>query len=200
MNFLRQSLSHLIFISMMMASTLPLTLILIAPSTDAHADNILAKEYFVKAAFLYNFARLVEWPATTFITKDTPFRLCLIGDDPFGNALHSIRNKKVNGHPLIIQRDIILSDASQCQILFISLSEKKNTADILTTLNHAPVLTVSEASEFAEQEGHIRLFLAANNKLSLEVNLDAINKAGLTISSRILTLAKIVSTKGAIKP
>ena len=185
---------------MMMALTLSLTLIPIVPSTDAHADNILAKEYFVKAAFLYNFARLVEWPSATFKTKNTPFRLCFIGSEPFGKALRSLRNKKVNGHHLIIQRDVTLSDASRCQILFISQSEKNNIADILTTLNHAPVLTVSEVSEFAEQAGHIRLFLAADKKLSLEVNLDAINKAGLIISSRILTLAKIVSSKGTIKP
>ena len=188
LNFLRRPLSCLLFITMMMTSTL------------VQAENILAREYFLKTAFLYNFARLVEWPAGTFNTKTDPFRLCFIGKEPFNEALRSIRNKTVRGRSLLIQRDVSLNEASQCQILFISQSEKNNIPDILTTLHQAPVLTVSELAGFAEQNGHIRFFLSNDEKLSLEVNLDAIKRAGLKISSRILTLAKIVSSERTKMP
>lgn len=188
LNFLRRYLSILLLITMM------------ATSTQMHAENILAREYFLKAAFLYNFARLVEWPETTFKTETAPFQLCFIGNEPFNKALRTIRNKKVNGRPLIIQRDINLSNAAQCQILFISRSEKNNIPDILAALHQAPVLTVSELAGFTEQNGHIGFFLNNDEKLSLEVNLDEIKLSGLKISSRILTLAKIVSSKRKIMP
>jgi len=169
-------------------------------STKAYAGNILAKEYYVKAAFLYNFARLIEWPTTAFPTETSPFHLCFIGKEPFDSALRSIRNKKINGRSLIIHRGIFSDHASKCQILFISQSEKNNIPHILSILNHAPVLTVSELPGFAEQQGHIRLFLSNDEKIKLEINHDAINKAGLKISSRILTLAKIVSTREPVTP
>ena len=117
LNFLSRSLSCLLVITLMITST------------QIHAEKVLAREYFLKAAFLYNFARLVEWPESTFKTETAPFRLCFIGKEPFNKALRTLRNKKVNGRPLIIQRDINLSDTSQCQILFISQSEKNNRPD-----------------------------------------------------------------------
>lgn len=149
---------------------------------------------------MYNFARLVEWPDTAFETDSDTFNLCLLGNDPFGQALTSIKNKKVAGRPLIIQRHIELKNASKCHILFISQSEKKQLANVLNFIKQYPVLTVSEISQFAEQNGHIRLFLNNNEQLSLKVNHNAILEADLNISSRILTLADIVSTKEAIKP
>lgn len=149
---------------------------------------------------MYNFARLIEWPDSTPESDSDSFNLCLLGNDPFGQALSSIQNKKVAGHPLIIQRHIELKDASKCHILFISRSEKKQLANVLNFIKQYPVLTVSEIPQFAEQNGHIRLFLNNTQQISLKVNHNAILEANLSISSRILTLAEIVSTKEAIKP
>ncbi|MCW8930068.1 MAG: YfiR family protein [Gammaproteobacteria bacterium] len=168
--------------------------------TNIHAENILAKEYFLKAAFLYNFARLVEWPTNTSKQDSDPVRLCFIGQDPFDNALHTIQNKKVSGRPLIIQRFIDLKDAPKCHILFISRSEESQLATILNFTQQYPILTISEIPNFAEENGHIRFFLSNNEKLNLEVNLESVKNSGLIISSRILTLAKIVSSKEAIEP
>jgi hypothetical protein len=186
---------------MMTASPLLITSLVTSPA-KAYAESLLAKEYFLKAAFIYNFARLVEWPANTFGTdlESDSFRLCFIGKDPFENALRSIRNKKVAGRPLIIQRFIQLNEVQTCHILFISSTEEKQLQKILNAVKQSPVLTVSEIPEFAEKSGHIRFFLNKNEKLNLEVNLDSIKQAGLSISSRILTLAKIVSTKEIIEP
>jgi hypothetical protein len=163
------------------------------------SHNAQAQEYLLKAAFLYNFARLVDWPDNTFQNTSDPFRLCLIGDDPFAQALQSIQNKKVRGHPLIIQRFMHLNNVKQCQILFISRSEKTHLSSILAITNFNPILTVSELAFFAEHSGHIRFFLNNDNKLSLEVNLNAIKQAGLIISSRILSLAKIISSQEIIE-
>ncbi|MCU7948719.1 MAG: YfiR family protein [gamma proteobacterium symbiont of Bathyaustriella thionipta] len=173
---------------------------MISPAST-FADNIQAKEYYVKAAFLYNFARLVEWPKNTFSNKNEPIRICLIGHDSFGDALRTIRNKKVNDRSLVIQRSVKLQNISHCHILFIDQSEKSNVQRIVNKLNQHATLTVSELPAFAHQNGHIRLFLNNDKTLSLEINLGAINQAGLKISSRILTLAKIVSsTDEALEP
>jgi len=163
------------------------------------AEKILAKEYFVKAAFLYNFARLVEWPAKTFSSDSDPIRLCFIGNNPFGEAIKTLENKTVKNRTLQIYRDIELDSASQCQILFISESEKNRMAIIPEQLNQYPVLTVSELPGFAQNQGHIRLYLDTDKTLSLEVNLDAIIRANLKISSRILTLATIVNSEEVIE-
>lgn len=178
-------------------STLIATSLFSAPSS---AENILAREYFLKAAFLYNFARLVDWPDGTFQTDSDQFQLCLIGTDPFAEALHPIQNKKVRGHPLRIQRIMSLNDVQQCHMLFISRSEKNRLNEIIQATSAYPILTVSELADFAEHKGHIRLFVSNNNKLSLEVNLNAIKASNLNISSRILSLAKIVSSVETKQP
>ncbi len=189
--FLRQFFIHsLLTISMVSIILIPLKL----PADNTKTHNSQAQEYLLKAAFLYNFARLIDWPENTFKHNSDPFRLCLIGNDPFGAALESLHNKKVRGHPLTIQRHLRLNNIDQCQMLFISRQEEEQIPTILKTINHAPTLTISEVPLFAEKSGHIRFFLN-NNKLSLEVNLNAINQSGLKISSRILSLAKIVSSE-----
>ena len=164
------------------------------------ANDILAKEYFIKAAFLYNFARLTEWPPNSFKSAIEPIRLCFMGEEPFDKALHTIRNKKVRGRPLIFLYNVALYEASRCKILFISQSEHNNIEPILGALNQYPILTVSELPGFTQKGGHIRFFLTSSNTISLEVNLEAIKQANLQISSRILTLAKIVSSAEAAKP
>ncbi len=162
-------------------------------STNVGAtENLQAREYLVKAAFLYNFARLSEWPAGTFQSPSGPFKICLMGDDLFGLSLNSIKDRKINGHPLLIQRRVSLQQAVSCQLLFISRSEQNQLQQIIAYLKPYPVLTVSELPDFAQMNGHIRLFLNNESTLSLEINLQAIRNSHLKISSRILTLAHIV--------
>jgi len=164
------------------------------------ASDRQAKEYFLKTAFLYNFARLVEWPKTTFKTPSVPIRLCFIGRDNFADALTAIENKKAHSRPLIIKRDITLSDIPHCQILFISPSEEDRLSDVLKVSAQYPVLTVSELDDFAEKKGHIRFFIKGNNTLSLEINLEAAKQSDLKISSRILSIAKIVKSEQGFRP
>lgn len=192
--FLRHTLSAFLLLAIMTSG-----LISMCFSEKSNAESILAKEYFLKAAFLYNFARLVDWPKEAFKSNSDPINLCLIGEDHFDNALRTIQNKKIQKRRLVIQRFIKLSDVSYCHILFISHSELNRISEILAATRTYPILTVSEIPDFAEQNGHIRLFLSDEEKLNLEVNLDSIKQSKLTISSRILTLATIISSKEILK-
>ncbi|MCU7834335.1 MAG: YfiR family protein [gamma proteobacterium symbiont of Taylorina sp.] len=174
--------------------------IMLNQSAILYAGDLQAKEYFLKSAFLYNFARLVDWPSNTFKTSMSPIRLCFIGNDSFDNALQAIQNKKANSRPLIIKRNIAVSEIPHCQILFINQSEEDNLYNILDISAQYPILTVSDLADFAHKSGHIHFFVKKNNTLSLEVNLDAIKQANLQISSRILSLAKIVKSTEDFRP
>ena len=166
-------------------------------SSSVSAESITAKEYYLKAAYLYNFARLVEWPEQAFSHPETPIRLCLIGQNPFGQALSTIQDKKVKNRTLKITTEVDILSLSTCQILFVGEQKTLAMDDILKLANKHPILTVSELENFAHKKGHIRLFLADRETLSLEINLGVLEQSGLRISSRVLTLAKIIRTEGA---
>jgi hypothetical protein len=159
----------------------------LAPITQAQTAN----EYQLKAAFLYNFAKFVEWPPDAF-SGGTPLVVGLIGDDPFGGAIdQAISGKTVNGHQLTIQRLKWGQNLRACHILFIGSSERKRLAQIIESLRGAGVLTVGEMDKFVEQGGLIN-FVMEDSKVRFEVNADAAEQARLKISSRLLALAKTV--------
>lgn len=148
-------------------------------------------EYAVKAAFLYNFARFVEWPSTTFRKQTDPFVTCVLGADPFGGTLEEIlKGKQVDGRAFRILRIADTSEAAACQILFISSSEHKRTAAIIATLPPG-TLTVGEMDGFSAAGGIIN-FTLNEGHVRFEVNRRAAERAGLQISSRLLSLAQIV--------
>lgn len=199
MNYKKDKLLHQLKFKSTILSAF-LFIVMIGNTAAVNGGDIQAKEYFLKTAFLYNFARLVDWPANSFTTDTSPVRLCFMGNDSFGDALEAIRNKKANSRPLIIKRNIALNEIPQCHILFISRSENSSLQPILRHAAQFPVLSVSEIPGFAQKNGHIRFFLREDNTLSLEVNLDAIKQSKLNISSRILTLAKIVTCDEVSRP
>ena len=146
-------------------------------------------EYHVKALFLYNFARFVDWPAD--MQADT---ICIgvLGEDPFGDELdQAVKGKAVNGRSFVIRRFRRPEDARTCQIVFVSASEKKRVAAILSGLGRCGVLTVGEMEGFAAKGGIIN-FEIVDSKVRFEVNINAAELAGLKLSSKLLSLAKIV--------
>ena len=149
------------------------------------------REYRIKAAFLYNFAKFVEWPPEAFEDNDSVLILGVFGDDPFGAALQSLRGKTVRGRSLTIKRFDSLLDLDQCHILFITSSAQQQQQKALESLEGSNVLTVGEIQRFAEMGGIIN-FVVRNNKLRFEINLDAGKRAGLMISSQLLKLADSV--------
>jgi hypothetical protein len=144
------------------------------------------REYQVKAAFLFNFAKFVEWPPPATGT----FTICLAGD-PFGSFLeNTIRGENLQGRPLAVRRLAAADNARSCQMIFFSESEAR-TAQILAALGTAPVLTVGEHADFITDGGMIR-FTENARRIQFEINPDAAERHSLKISSRLLRLASIV--------
>jgi hypothetical protein len=151
-------------------------------------------EYQVKAAFLYNFAKFVEWPALTFKTDKDPVRICVLGQDPFGSALgDAVGGKTVLGRSFALSDISSADEVTDCQILFISSSERKHLRSIFAELRTTGILTVGETEGFAA-EGGIVNFKLSGGRVHLEINIEAAGQAKLRINSSVLSLAQIVKT------
>ena len=149
-------------------------------------------EYQLKAAFLFNFAKFIEWPASTFSTPQAPFSICIFGDDPFGPVIDAtLRGQNVEGHPVMIQRTRDASRLRHCQVAFISASEKDHLRDIFQSVHGANVLLVGETAGFASAGGAIQ-FQMQDGHVRFSINPGAAERAGLRVSSRLLSLATII--------
>jgi hypothetical protein len=152
-----------------------------------------AAGYEVKAAFLYNFAQFVEWPTNAFADAQSPIVIGILGEDPFGASLNEIvRGENVNGRPLAIAHYQRVEDIKACQILFISQSESRRLEEILASLKGRGILTVGDIDGFAKRGGMIR-FVIENNRVRFRIDVEAAKAANLTISSKLLRLAEIVT-------
>lgn len=164
------------------------------------SDASDSSEYLIKAGFIYNFAKFVEWPATAFADADSPIVIGVIGVDPFGSLIDRIvEDKKIGSHGFVVRRfrwGKDLKDLKDCKILFVSPSEKAHMDEILQMVKGLPILTVGETPGFAERGGMIR-FTLEDNRVRFEVNVEAARQVNLNISSRLLTLAKIIAPAAA---
>jgi len=149
-------------------------------------------EYPVKLAFLYNFSKFIEWPAGSFRSPRAPLTICIVGRDPFSPEIEGdLRTRMVGGHPVEVLT-LKLSDALQgCHMVFIPATEKDQAGRIVGNLKGSSALTVGETEGFAVLGGIIN-FTVEGNKVHFEVNPLAAQRAGLKISSKLLSLAKIV--------
>lgn len=157
-----------------------------APQTQA------SKEYQIKAVFLFNFTRFIEWPGTAFREANDPFVIGILGNDPFGSYIdETVRGESLNGHPLVVKRFKTLEEVELCHILFINMSDREDLKTAFEKVKSQPTLTVGDVASFAKQGGMIR-FITENNKTRIRINLEAAKVADLTISSKLLKLAEIV--------
>lgn len=155
-----------------------------------------ASEYDVKAVFLFNFSQFVDWPNSAFADEQAPLVIGVLGGDPFGSALEeAVRDETVNGRPLAVRRYARVEDVADCHILFIDRAQQAQLPEILGALSERHCLTVSDAEGFAHAGGVIQ-FVTIDNRIRLQINLDAAKMANLTISSKLLRPAHIVTTKG----
>jgi YfiR/HmsC-like len=147
-------------------------------------------EYQVKAAFLYNFAKFVDWPAESFADSSAPLIIGVVGTDPFGRALdEAINGKSVSGRQLTVRRLKWGQNLRGCHVLFISSSERQRLPQIMQSLRGSSVLTVGDVEEFIQQGGIINFILEAS-KVRFEINSRVADQAGLKISSKLLQLGK----------
>jgi hypothetical protein len=145
-------------------------------------------EYHIKAGYLYNFTKFVEWPAETMLRHST-FTLAVLGRNPFGNAIKALEGKPVQNRKLLIIYINSAREAKDCDMLFISAFEQGNMNDIITSLGSSHgILTISDADHFL-QAGGIIGFVNVHGKVRFEVNYRAARQAKLQISSHLLRLA-----------
>jgi hypothetical protein len=149
-------------------------------------------EYEVKAAFLVNFAKFVEWPASVFGSAAAPVLIGVVGDDPFGRGIDdAVRGKFLDGRSITVERVDWREDLTGFQIVFISGSEQRRLKDILRPLESTSVLTVSDMGDFCRNGGVIA-FVSVDQRVRFEVNGAAARRQGLKVSSKLLSLATTV--------
>jgi YfiR/HmsC-like len=149
-------------------------------------------EYQLKAAFLFNFAKFVDWPAGSFASPQTPFSICVLGPDPFGRTLDdSLAGKTLSGRAIQVRRCQTDAETRSCQIVFASRSQSHRLPEILQSLKGTNVLLVGESDDFAASGGAIEFFLQEDH-VRFRINPDAASRAGIMISSKLLSLADIV--------
>lgn len=160
---------------------------------NSQAQAQAATEYDIKAVFLYNCTRFVEWPGTS--EADKPLVIGVLGQDPFGARLDdALRGEKSNNRPLVVKRLQSLEEALTCEVVFIARSEQAALPQILQRLGGHPILTVSDIPSFAESGGMVGL-MTEKDKVRLQINVDASKLASLSISAKLLRPAQIVSTR-----
>jgi hypothetical protein len=154
-----------------------------------------SEEYDIKAVFLFNFTRFVEWPTSGGEPSVKPLVIGVLGDDPFAGRLEdAIRGETTGKRAVTARRLSDVTQAASCDAVFICRSEKSRVEKILRELNGRPVLTVSDIPEFAELGGMVE-FVTEKSKVRLHINVDACKAAALTVSSKLLRPAVIVTTR-----
>lgn len=161
-----------------------------AADKPRQAAAAIHSEYFVKAAFLYHFARFTEWPAKAFSDSQAPLRMCVFGSDSFGAGLETIEGKNISGRQVTTSRLTRIEGARRCHVLFISDSERERLPKILEYLGNRPILTIADMPNFTQLGGIINLKTVAG-KIRFEINVEAAKLNGLTLSSKLLALAAI---------
>ena len=168
--------------------TVFLVFALLANASSIHVRAQDINEYQVKAAFIFNFAKFVEWPSDAF-GEGGALVVGVIGDDPFGGSLDRLNGNTANGLALRIKRFRWGDDLRACQVLFISASEDRHLNKIMESIRGASVLTIGESTQFGQSGGMIR-FVIQDNKVRFEINASAAGQANLRISSKLLALSK----------
>jgi hypothetical protein len=161
-----------------------------APALSAKPE--VSREYRIKAVFLLNFTQFVEWPEEAFAGREEPFRIGILGEDPFGDFLERVlEGEKAGGRPLAVRRLRDAGEALECQMVFVSRSEEGRTQEILGVLKGRNILTVGDSPGFLRVGGVIR-FERVGNRVHFRVNPQAAKDRGLSISAKMLRLATLV--------
>lgn len=161
----------------------------------AEDSKAVASEYPVKAAYVYNFIKFTEWPASVVDTADGRLIIAVLGNDEQVAALEELNGKTAQGKVIQVKRISSDGHLSTSHVLFVCRDEENRLAKILNQCQHKPILTISSLPGFAEAGGGIGFYIA-DNKVRFKINPDSTKRAGLTISSRLLSLARIVTSAG----
>lgn len=155
------------------------------------AQTPAADEYQIKAAFLFNISKFVEWPQDAFKAPDDPVTICVLGANPFGGALEdAVRGKLIGTRPLAVREVANAQQAGKCQVVFVSAAERKRCRSFLDELKGRSILTVGEAEDFTANGG-IMNFKLRDARVRIEIDATAAERARLRISSKLMSLADV---------
>lgn len=151
--------------------------------------NAGSSETDVKAAFIYNFTKFVEWPATA-LAPDAPMQICVMGKNDLGDRLRQLHGREAQGHPLQVRILVPADNQADCHVIFITRESARQLPQLLKPFTNNAILTVSDAPDFIRNGGMIELFVESS-RVQFIINLDSAQQAGLKISARMLQLARI---------
>jgi hypothetical protein len=172
---------------------LGLSLWLLLLPWGGRADEV--DEASLKAAYLFNFAKFVSSPVWEAEGAEAPFRFCVLGHHPFGDALARLPTKQVRQHPILVEYLRATAPLGACRVLFIGAAEEPRLRRLLPVLKDRPILTVSDLPGFTRLGGMIEM-LQEGQRLRFEINLAAAKAAGLSLSPKLLRLAKTGDAEG----
>lgn len=168
------------------------------PCFAAAEDSLRASAAKVQAAFLRNFAHYVTWPEQAFVSNQSPWRICVLGSDPFGDALdNTFKGRTEQGRPFEIVRAEAAADIAGCQIVYVAYRTSASRRAALAELVNRPVLTVGDAPEFLQEGGMIRF--QVSDHVEFGVNLDRTRSASLKMQTRMLEVAREVVENGVAR-
>ena len=172
-----------------MAGRIGVGLLCLVRTLTAGADDAISHEYEIKAAFLFNFTRFIEWPSQSFADSSSPIVIGVIGADPFGAGLASVvKDRHVNGRAIVARSVSSGEEARATHLLFVGVGRPEELAQLMQSLSGYPVATVGESAAFAAQGGTIR-FVLQGDKVRFEINAAAAERARLRISAQLEKLA-----------
>jgi hypothetical protein len=158
-------------------------------TTASKADSTISREYKVKAAFIYNFAKFVEWPSQKLGGDSSPLVIGVLGPNPFGDELeNALKGRQINGRPLVVRQFDNIEAAKTAHLLFITLNDESK---LRKASKEYGILTVGQSEAFA-RSGGIIIFTFEDDKLRFEINIGAAEQAGLKISAQLQKLAQTV--------
>lgn len=156
------------------------------------ASGDVSKEYAIKAAFLYNFTKFVEWRADQFESHTESITIAVCGPNPFGDELQKIvRHRQVNGREITVMFAASAAEALDAELVFVGAIAEERVAETVRVLNEAGVVTVGETRRFAETGGMI-VFVLEGDKVRFEIDVGEAERCGLKISAQLQKLAKTV--------
>jgi hypothetical protein len=165
-----------------------------ADATDAYSQQAPFTQYHVKAAFLYNFAKFVDWPANAFAGPESPFTLCVVGTEPFISARETLAGKSIKGRKVVVRRIDTLVGARQCHMIYLASTDDGGFSLEPAQLK-AAVLTVGESEDFLRRGGIINLTVV-NNKIRFEIDRDSGERLGFRFRAQLLQRALLVDSGG----
>lgn len=166
---------------------------LILPSgvPNSNADEVKNRENIIKASFLIKLSNFVKWTdESNLTTKKKQLRLCIVGKNPFGSILTLINKEGVLEEDIVIKQSVSYEEMNKCHILFIASSEQSNLEEILKKVSYFPVLVVGDTEGFIQRGVDVN-FKKINNRINFEINIDAVKRKGIKISSELLKLALV---------